>query len=76
MNALGSFWYTLTQGSTEGEREIEVLRINFFHCERLQSRGVKPENSADEACFHFFKFFDGVRNLFQAPDGLRDLEQV
>ena len=25
-------------------------------CERLQSRGVKPENSADETCFHFFTF--------------------
>ena len=28
----------------------------MFHRERLQSRGVKPENSADEACFHFLHF--------------------
>ena len=60
MNALVSFRYTLTQGSTEGEREIEVLRIDLFHCERLQSRDVTPEKSADEACFHFFYIFDEV----------------
>ena len=56
MNALGSFRYTLTQGSREREREIDVLRIDLFHRERLQSRGVKPENSADEAVFIFLHF--------------------
>ena len=32
------------------------MRIDLFHRERLQSRGVKPENSADEACFHLLHF--------------------
>ena len=42
-----------------GLREIDVLslRIDLFHCERLHSRGVKPENSADGALFHFFLHF-------------------
>ena len=34
--------------------KIDVLRKGLFHCGRLQSRGVKQENSADEACFFFF----------------------
>ena len=34
-----------------------ALGIDLFHCECLQSRGVKPKNSADEACFHSFYIF-------------------
>ena len=32
------------------------MRIDLFHRERLQSRGVKPENSADKACFRILHF--------------------
>ena len=58
MNAVGSIRYTLTQGHRPWpRREIDVLGIDLFHCECLQSRGLKPENSADEACFHFSYIF-------------------
>ena len=59
MNAPG-FFSVHIYSRQQGEREIDVLRIDLFHRERLQSRGVKPENSADEAVFIFFTFFDGV----------------
>ena len=42
---------------------------------RLQSRGVKQENSAGEPCFNVFTFFDGIIQLFQAQDGLRELRE-
>ena len=45
--------------------KIDMLRKNLFHCERLQSRGVKPENSAGKACFHFLHFSMEIIKLFQ-----------
>ena len=33
------------------------MGIDLFHWECFQSRGVNPENSADEACFHSFCIF-------------------
>ena len=50
----GTHW--LKAAGRAGDRHLEKLRIDLFHRERLQSRGVKPENSADEACFHFLHF--------------------
>ena len=37
--------------------KIDVMRKGLFHCGRLQSRGVKQENSADEPCFNVFYVF-------------------
>ena len=55
--------------------EIDVLRKGLFQCGRLQSRGVKQEKSAYEPCFNVFTCFDGIIQLFQAQDGLRELRE-
>ena len=36
------------------DRRVEE---GLFHCGRLQSRGVKQENSADKPCFNVFYMF-------------------
>ena len=52
--------------------KIDVLRKDLFHCDRFRSRGLNPENSADEPCFDVFTCFDGIIKLFQAQGGLRE----
>ena len=57
-----AWFYSVHIDSSQGHRpwsrrDIDVLGIDLFHCECLQYRGVKPENSADEACFHSFYIF-------------------
>ena len=68
-------WFFSVHLDSMQRAKIDVLRKGLFHCGRLQSRGVKQENSAEEPCFNVFTFFDGVIQLFQAQDGLRELRQ-
>ena len=42
-------WFFSVHLDSVQRGKIDVLRKGLFHCGRLQSRGVKQENSADEA---------------------------
>ena len=59
-------WFFSVHLDSMQQEKIDVLRKDLFHCERFRSRGLKPENSADEPCFNVFTCFDGMIKLFQA----------
>ena len=54
-------WFFSVHLGSRHQGKIDILRKDVLHCERLQSRGVKPEIPPTKLFLtFFFTFFDGI----------------